>query len=78
MAGDEFGLPRDPEHAIHGMVGEWETKAVWTLQALCDARSKGWEIVYYGRDHVTLTYFHAIQCGCGLEWGHDSDLMWVM
>lgn len=80
MVSDAFGLPRDPETAIHCLVGEWEAAAVMEADVKKYIQ-RGWEIIHppVASDiAVLMRRIHRSRCGCGLEWGHDPELMWVL
>lgn len=74
MISDEFGLPRDPETAIHALVGEWEYRRA----SLDEELPEGWTIVQVDGEHALIQCIHASRCGCGLEWEHDPEIMWVL
>lgn len=71
LVSDAFGLPRDPDNAIHGKVGEWEYAAVTDVRTYIQKLMAGWKVVGACGDHLTMKYTHWERCGCGKEVGHD-------
>lgn len=72
-ASAEHALPRDPITAIHGAVGAWEFGTVPANAVV----PEGWDVHCVYIDHITLRKTQWEQCGCGLEYEHDPDLMWL-
>lgn len=68
LVSDDFALPRVPETAIHGLVGEWEYKTV-SAEELLQALQEGWTAV---ETRITVKYVHWERCGCGKEAHHDT------